>query len=110
MKSGLSQFDKKTEIEFCFMCGAIRGDSWQTHPMRACQLRLRPRYGDVTQWILCDECDEGLRYYEGLQNTAPPKPDRLHLLGQIRRATIPDQEAVLSWLLQKFNLEAKKKK
>jgi hypothetical protein len=46
---------------------------------------------------------------EGLQNTALPKPDRIHLLAQIRRATIPDQEAVLKWLLQKFNLEARKR-
>jgi hypothetical protein len=40
-----------------------------------------------------------------LQNTALPKPDQIHLLAQIRRATIQDQEAVLSWLLQKFNIE-----
>jgi hypothetical protein len=45
-----------------------------------------------------------------LQNTALPKPDQIHLLAQIRRATINDQEAVLKWLLQKFNLEAEKKK
>lgn len=53
----------------------------------------------MQSWIFCDE---------GLQNTALPKPDRIHLLTQIRRATIQDQEAVLSWLLQKFNLETKK--
>ena len=53
---------------------------------------------------VCTNCNQGL------QNTALPKPDRIHLLAQIRRATIPDQEAVLRWLLQKFNLEAEKKK
>lgn len=72
--------------------------------MRPVLLRLRPRPGDVTRfWIICDECDEGL------QNTALPKPDRIHLLAQIRRATIRDQEAVLDWLLQKFNLETRKR-
>jgi len=105
MKSGLNQFDQKTKIEFCSMCGAIAGDFWQTEPKRIALLRLCPRHDDITQsWTLCDECDEGL------QNTALPKPDRIHLLAQIRRATINDQEAVLDWLLQNFNLEAKKKK
>jgi hypothetical protein len=37
-----------------------------------------------------------------LQNTAPPKPDRIHLLLQVRRATIDDQEALLDWLSKKF--------
>lgn len=45
---------------------------------------------------MCTNCNEGL------QNTALPKPDRVHLLSQIRRATISDQEAVLEWLLTKF--------
>jgi hypothetical protein len=45
---------------------------------------------------ICDCCNEGL------QNTAPQKPDRIHLLSQIRRATIDDQEAVLGWLSKKF--------
>ena len=46
---------------------------------------------------------------EGLQNTALPKPDLVHLLGQVRRATIDDQEAVLAWLLGKFGMVASKK-
>ncbi len=53
---------------------------------------------------VCTNCNEGL------QNTSLPKPDRIHLLAQIRRATIQDQESVLDWLLQKFNMEANKKK
>ena len=53
---------------------------------------------------VCTNCNEGL------QNTGLPKPDQIHLLAQIRRATINNQEVVLKWLLQKFNLEAKKKK
>ena len=52
---------------------------------------------------VCTNCNEGL------QNTALPKPDRVHLLGQIRRATIDDQHTVLEWLLSKFGMEATKK-
>ena len=96
--------DRETEIKACSMCGAIASDVWETRPTRSVLLRLRPRPGDVTSiWIICDECEEGL------QNTALPKPDRIHLLAQIRRAMIHDQEAVLDWLLQKFSLEAKKR-
>ncbi len=87
------------------MCGANYGDFWDTRPTHIVQFYSRPRYGDTNNdWILCDECNEGL------QNTALPKPDQIHLLAQIRRATISDQQAVLNWLLQKFNLEAEKKK
>ncbi|MFN0108124.1 MAG: hypothetical protein ACKVZH_04655 [Blastocatellia bacterium] len=95
--------DREVENKVCSMCGAIAGDVWETKSTRQVQLRLRPRQGDATHlWIICDECNEGL------QNTALPKPDRIHLLAQIRRATIPDQQAVLDWLLQKFNLKAEK--
>ena len=52
---------------------------------------------------ICTNCNEGL------QNTAPAIPDRIHLLSLIRRATIDDQEAVLAWLLSKFGLVATKK-
>lgn len=87
------------------MCGAASGDFWQTRLARSVELRRLPRFGDVTQfWILCDECDEGVQ-----STTTLPKPDRIHLLAQIRRATLPDQEAVLEWLLQKFELEARKR-
>lgn len=97
--------NRKVKAQACSMCGAITGDVWETESTRQVQLRLCPRHGDATYlWIVCDECDEGL------QNTALPKPDRIHLLAQIRRATIQDQEAVLEWLLQKFNLETKKKR
>ena len=50
---------------------------------------------------VCTNCNEGL------QNTSPPKPDQLHLLAQIRRATRDDQQVVMDWLLQKFNLVVK---
>lgn len=45
---------------------------------------------------ICTNCNEGL------QNTAPPKPDRLELMRQIRRATIDGQRHALEWLQQKF--------
>lgn len=51
---------------------------------------------------VCTNCNEGL------QNSGLPKPDRIHLLAQIRRATIDDQRAVLDWLLKKFSLTAAK--
>ncbi|MEO7933302.1 MAG: hypothetical protein ABIT76_09110 [Chthoniobacterales bacterium] len=65
-------------------------------------LSSRPRSSFET-WILCNECNEGL------QSTALPKPDRVHLLAQIRGSTIDDQEAVLDWLLRKFGKVAKNK-
>lgn len=36
-------------------------------------------------------------------NIGLPKPDRIHLLAQVRRATIDDQKALLEWLLKKFH-------
>lgn len=97
--------NQEAKTQACSMCGSIVGDAWETKPTRRDQLLLRPRQGDATHlWIVCDECNEGL------QNTALPKPDRIHLLAQIRRATIQDQDAVLKGLLQKFNLESKKKR
>ena len=47
---------------------------------------------------VCTNCNEGL------QNTSLPKPGRIHLLAQVRRATIDDQKAVLEWLEKKFKL------
>ena len=54
--------------------------------------------------VICSSC------FEGMKSVRIPKPDRVHLLGQIRRAKIDDQEAVLNWLLTKFGLVAQKKK
>ena len=88
---------------FCSMCGSMEGDFWQTNPNQGVALSIKPRAGDLLQsWMICDECNEGL------QNAAPQKPDRILLLSQIRRATIDDQQAVLEWLLKKFNLTAQK--
>ena len=47
---------------------------------------------------ICTSCNEGL------QNIALPKPDRVWLLSQVRRATVSDQRVLLEWLKQKFKL------
>lgn len=94
----------------CQMCGVAAGDPDPLGSNRTVRLTMghildKSKGGDDTQQNLravCTNCNQGL------QNTALPKPDRIHLLAQIRRATIPDQEAVLNWLLQKFNLEIKR--
>jgi len=96
----------------CQMCGVAAGDPDPLGGNPTVRLTMghildKSKGGDDTAQNLravCTNCNEGL------QNTALPKPDRIHLLAQIRRATIYDQEVVLDWLLQKFNLEAKKRK
>lgn len=89
----------------CQMCGLAAGDSDPFHPSRTIRLTMghildKSKGGDDSPQNLraiCSNCNEGL------QNTALPKPDQIHLLAQIRRATITDQQAVLAWLLKKFN-------
>ena len=89
----------------CQMCGVAAGDPDPFHPGRTIRLTMghildKSKGGDDTPQNLraiCSNCNEGL------QNTALPKPDQIHLLAQIRRATITDQQAVLAWLLKKFN-------
>lgn len=89
----------------CQMCGVAAGDPDPFHPGRTVRLTMghiidKTKGGDDSPQNLraiCTNCNEGL------QNTALPKPDRIHLLAQIRRATINDQEVVLEWLVRKFN-------
>lgn len=89
----------------CQMCGLAAGDVDPFNPGRTVRLTMghildKSKGGDDSPQNLratCTNCNEGL------QNTALPKPDRIHLLAQIRRATINDQQAVLEWLLKKFN-------
>jgi hypothetical protein len=88
----------------CQMCGAAAGDPNPFGGSRSVRLTIghivdKSKGGDDSPQNLraiCDSCNEGL------QNTAPPKPDRIHLLSQVRRATIDDQQALLNWLLKKF--------
>jgi hypothetical protein len=89
----------------CQMCGLAAGDPDPFNPGRTVRLTMghildKSKGGDdlpTNLRAICTNCNEGL------QNTALPKPDRIHLLAQIRRATISDQQAVLEWLLRKFN-------
>lgn len=92
----------------CQMCGVAAGDPDPLGGNRTVRLTMghiidKSKGGHDTPQNLravCTNCNEGL------QNTALPKPDRIHLLAQIRRATLDDQQVVLNWLLQKFHLEA----
>lgn len=95
----------------CQMCGVAAGDPDPMGTSRTVRLTLghiidKSKSGVDEPYnlrALCTNCNEGL------QNSAPPKPDRIHLLAQIRRATQLDQEAVLDWLLKKFNLTVSRK-
>jgi hypothetical protein len=88
----------------CQMCGAAAGDQDQYHPGLKIRLAMghiidKSKGGEDTPDNLravCTNCNEGL------QNSAPPKPDRIELLKQVRRATIDDQLHLLRWLETKF--------
>lgn len=92
----------------CQMCGVAAGDPDPLGGNRPVRLTMghivdKSKGGDDSPNNLravCTSCNEGL------QNTSLPKPDRVHLLSQIRRATISDQKAVLEWLLKKYRLTA----
>ncbi len=88
----------------CQMCGLAAGDPDPFDTMRTVRLTIghiidKSKGGsDVPNNLraVCTNCNEGL------QNTAPPKPDRIHLLAQVRRATLDDQRYLLEWLERKF--------
>ncbi len=88
----------------CQMCGLAAGDPDPYDSSRTIRLTIghiidKSKGGaDVPNNLraVCTNCNEGL------QNIAPPKPDRIHLLGQVRRATIDDQLYLLEWLERKF--------
>lgn len=95
----------------CQMCGCAAGDPDPLGGPRPVRLTMghivdKSKGGDDSPGNLravCTNCNEGL------QNTSPPKHDLMHLLQAVRRATIPDQQAVLKWLLNKYGLDASKK-
>ena len=107
-KRGLSKETKAYVLErngyTCQMCGVAAGDADPFHSGRTIRLTMghiidKSKGGDDLPNNLravCTNCNEGL------QNTALPKPDRVWLLSQVRRATIDDQKALLEWLLKKF--------
>ena len=92
----------------CQMCGVAAGDPDPLGGNRTVRLTMghiidKSKGGNDTPQNLravCTNCNEGL------QNSALPKPDSIHLLSQVRRATIDDQRVVLEWLLKKFRLTA----
>lgn len=89
----------------CQMCGLAAGDSDPFHPGLKVRLTMghiidKSKGGADTPENLravCSNCNQGL------QNISPPKPDRIELLKQVRRATIEDQLYVLDWLQTKFS-------
>jgi hypothetical protein len=91
----------------CQMCGVAAGDPDPLGGDRTVRLTMghivdKSKGGeDSPQNLLaiCTNCNEGL------QNTSLPKPDQVHLLAQVRRATIDNQKVLLKWLLQKFKLK-----
>lgn len=93
----------------CQMCGAAAGDPDPFHRNRTIRLTMghildKSKGGNDSPQNLravCSNCNEGL------QNTGLPKPDRIHLLAQVRRATLDDQKHLLDWLLRKFDRKAK---
>ncbi len=88
----------------CQACGAGPDDPDPFHPGRKIQLTIghiidfskggKSEIGNLR--AECTNCNEGL------QNTSLPKPSRIELFKQIRRATIDDQRATLEWLQRKF--------
>lgn len=88
----------------CQMCGLAAGDPDPYTPSRKVRLTMghiidKSLGGPDTPENLravCTNCNEGLAA------SSPPKPDRLQLMRQLRRATIADQLYALSWLEQKF--------
>lgn len=88
----------------CQMCGLAAGDPDPFHEGQTVRLTMghiidKSKAGEDTPANLravCTNCNEGL------QNAALPKPDRVWLLSQVRRATIDDQLELLRWLEAKF--------
>lgn len=89
----------------CQMCGLAAGDpdpyvSSRTVRLTMGHIKDKSKGGADTPDNLravCTNCNEGL------QNTALPKPDRIWLLSQVRRANVSDQRALLDWLRQKLD-------
>lgn len=88
----------------CQMCGFAAGDLDPYNENRTIRLTIghiieKDKGGTDEASNLravCSNCNEGLH------NIAPPKPNRLQLLGYVRKAHRDDQLAALEWLLTKF--------
>lgn len=107
-KRGISKETRARVLErngyTCQMCGVAAGDPDPLGGSRSVRLTMghivdKSKGGNDSPSNLraiCTNCNEGL------QNTSPPKPDRVHLLAQVRRASVDDQRAVMQWLERKF--------
>lgn len=88
----------------CQMCGAGAGDEDEFDPNRKVRLHVghivdRSHGGKDEPGNLraqCSACNEGAK------NLTQEPPSWTWLLGQIRRATVADQQAALEWLQKKF--------
>jgi hypothetical protein len=88
----------------CQVCGVAAGDPDPFNTSRTIRLTIghildKSKGGDDARSNLRAECTN---CNEGLQNAAPPKPDTIHVLSQLRRATIDGQLAALNWLQRKY--------
>lgn len=111
-KRGISKETRAIVLErngyTCQMCGLAAGDVDPYNGARTVRLTLghiidKSKGGEdipTNLRAVCSNCNEGL------QNAAPAKPDTLVVLSTVRRATIDDQQQVLTWLLKKFGLQA----
>jgi hypothetical protein len=88
----------------CQMCGLAAADPDPFHPGIKVRLTMghiidKAKGGTDTPdnlRAICTNCNEGL------QGASPPKPRRIELLKQVRRATIEDQLYLLKWLESKY--------
>lgn len=88
----------------CQMCGLTPGDI-DPHTNRKVRLHvghiLDKSLGGSDEphnlRALCSSCNQGAK------NVTAEKPSRIWLLGQVRRANVDDQRAVLEWLTKKFS-------
>jgi len=81
----------------CQMCGVAAGDPDPIGGDRTVRLTMghiidKSKGGDDSPQNLRAVCTNR---NEGLQNSSLPKPDQIHLLAQVRRATIDDQRVLL---------------
>ena len=107
-KRGISKETRAWVLErnghTCQICGIAACDADPFNTSRTIRLTIghirdKSKGGDDSISNLRAECTN---CNEGLQNTAPPKPDTVHLLSQLRRATIDAQLAALNWLRKKY--------
>lgn len=88
----------------CQMCGMGACDRDPFHPWIAVRMTvghiIQSYRGDTdlpsNLRSVCTNCNDGLK------NVELPKPDRIELLTQVRRATLDDQLYLFEWLRAKF--------